>query len=64
MQHYHDFQLDWNDQVVGKHELICGDDEDARQQAARLVDSYDIELWQGERKVALFRSEQNPKGKI
>ena len=25
MQHYHAFQLDWNNQIVGKHELICAE---------------------------------------
>src|SRR5205814_177089 len=33
-------------------QLVCSDDSAARAEAKRLVDGHDIELWQGDRKVA------------
>jgi hypothetical protein len=35
--------------------LFCEDDEEAKEKAKRLVDGHDVELWQRERKVALFK---------
>ena len=37
-------------------QLVCSDDSAARAEAKRLVDGHDIELWQGDRKVATFVS--------
>jgi hypothetical protein len=36
-------------------ELVCPDDEVAKEYAKRLVDGHDVELWQGDRKVATFK---------
>jgi hypothetical protein len=33
-------------------ELVCPDDETATEYAKRLVDSHDVELWQGDRQIA------------
>jgi hypothetical protein len=35
-------------------ELVCPDDEAAKEYAKQLVDCHDIELWQGDRHVAKF----------
>jgi hypothetical protein len=34
--------------------LICTDDNEASEQAKRLADGHGVELWQRDRKVALF----------
>jgi len=34
--------------------LVCSDDSAALAQAKQLVDGHDIELWQGDRKLATF----------
>lgn len=34
--------------------LDCPDDEEAKQQAEQLVDGHDVELWQRDRKIAVF----------
>jgi hypothetical protein len=39
--------------------LECADDTDATEQAERLVDGHDVELWQRDRKIAKF--ERKPK---
>jgi hypothetical protein len=37
-------------------ELICPDDDAAKECAKQLVDGHDIELWAGNRKVAAFKN--------
>ena len=34
--------------------LLCPDDESAKEYVRQLVDGYDIELWQGDRKIERF----------
>jgi hypothetical protein len=36
-------------------ELVCPDDEIAKEYAGRLVDGHDVELWQGDRKIETFK---------
>jgi hypothetical protein len=36
--------------------LECVDDTEAAEQAEQLVDGHDVELWQRDRKVAVFES--------
>jgi hypothetical protein len=36
-------------------ELLCPDDDTAREYAKNLVDGHDVELWQGKRRVARFQ---------
>ena len=35
--------------------LKCDDDAEAMKQAEQLVDGHDVELWQRDRKVAMFK---------
>lgn len=39
-------------------ELVCPDDDTAKQYAKQLVDGHDVELWQGDRKIELFKPTQ------
>ena len=55
MQLYRAFQLDQNGHIFGKIDLICADDEDAKQQAEQLLYGYDTEVWHLDRMVALLR---------
>jgi hypothetical protein len=36
-------------------ELVCPDDETAKEYASQLVDGHDIELWQGDRKIEAYK---------
>jgi hypothetical protein len=36
-------------------ELVCPDDDTAKEYAKQLVDSHDVELWEGDRKVDAFK---------
>jgi hypothetical protein len=37
-------------------QLVCPDDETAKEYAKQLVDGHDVELWQLERLIAKFRA--------
>jgi hypothetical protein len=39
-------------------ELVCPDDEVAKEYARQLVDGHDVELWQGDRKIEAFKRTQ------
>ena len=36
-------------------ELVCPDDDTAKEYAKQLVDGHDVELWQGDRQVEKFK---------
>jgi hypothetical protein len=36
-------------------ELLCPDDDTAKEYARNLVDGHDVELWQGKRQIAKFQ---------
>jgi len=37
-------------------ELLCADDDSAKEQAKQFVDGHDVELWQLDRRIAEFRA--------
>jgi hypothetical protein len=45
MLHHCAFQLDWSGHVVGRIDLSCADDEDAKTQARQFLHHCDIEVW-------------------
>lgn len=42
--------------IQGRVDLICADDEAAKERAVQLVSGDDVELWQGDRRIAEFKS--------
>ena len=54
MVEYRAYILDHDDHIVRYEPIICTDDEAAIAAAKRLVDGHDVELWQGDRKVAIL----------
>jgi hypothetical protein len=55
MQDYRAFILGPDGHVQARVDLIYADDENsAREQAKRLTDGHDVELWQLGRKIATF----------
>jgi ketosteroid isomerase-like protein len=54
MAHYRAYQVGNDGHYVAGLDLDCADDEEAIEAAKQFVDQYDIELWQGSRKVALL----------
>ena len=45
-----------NGRVYVAIDLTCTDDDDAKRQTASLSNGRDIEVWEGDRRVALLRS--------
>ena len=45
-----------NGRVYVTIDLTCTDDDDAKRQTTNLSNGHDIEVWEGDRKVALLRS--------
>jgi hypothetical protein len=39
-------------------QLLCADDDAAKEYAKQFVDRHDVELWQGERKISEFKPAQ------
>jgi hypothetical protein len=52
---YRAYKIDNDGHIIGRVDLHCDDDETAKQHARALVDGYDIELWDGGRKIAIFK---------
>ncbi len=53
-QHYRAFQIGDDGRVRGCINLVCSGDEDAKRQASALANSWRIELWRLDRRVALL----------
>jgi hypothetical protein len=59
MPHYRAYVLDEHGHLLGALRIDCIDDETAKEQAERLLDGHDGELWQ---LVAVFSSNDPPCG--
>jgi hypothetical protein len=55
MNQYRAYRLDADGHIVGFESIACADDGEAIEQAKRLIDGCDIELWSGHRFVGLCR---------
>jgi hypothetical protein len=49
MVEYRAYIMSHDDHILRPVELVCEDDEAAKEKARQLVDGYGIELWSGER---------------
>jgi hypothetical protein len=54
MTHYRAYLLDQNRHVISVANLQCANEQEARECAQQLVDGNDIELWQLDRRIAVF----------
>jgi hypothetical protein len=54
MADYRAYVLGEDGHFVRSVELVCPDDDTAKEYARNLVDGHDVELWQGERKIETF----------
>ncbi|AWL94619.1 MULTISPECIES: hypothetical protein [Bradyrhizobium] len=53
---YKVFVVDGSRQVICAAKLDCIDEQAARRRAEQMHDEHDVELWEGDRLVAVFRS--------
>ena len=55
MGEYHAYFLKEDGHIEQRLDLVCLDDEAAKVRAKQLVDGHDVELWQLDRYIAIFR---------
>jgi hypothetical protein len=56
MAHYRAYLLDRDHHVISVANLQCADEQEARECAEQLVDANDVELWQLDRRIAVFEA--------
>ena len=56
MTHYRAYLLDQQRHVISVAKLQCADEQEARERVQQLVDVNDIELWQLDRRIAVFEA--------
>jgi hypothetical protein len=54
MQQYRVYLIGPDGHIIQRTDLVCEDEEAATEQAKRLVDGHDVELWKGAQKIATF----------
>jgi hypothetical protein len=54
MLEYRAFMVGVDGHILRAIELVCPNDESAKEYARQLVDGCDVELWQGERQIQTF----------
>ena len=54
MDHYRAYIMGHDGHILSAVELIGENEEAAKEQARKLVDGHDVELWQRERKISTF----------
>ena len=58
MQEYRAYLIGPDGHIFQRTDLVCADDEAAKESAKRLVNGHDVELWQLDRKIATFPHKQ------
>jgi len=54
MPEYRAYMVGTDGHIVKATELVCPNDEAAKEYARQLVDDHDVELWQRERLIQMF----------
>jgi hypothetical protein len=61
MLHYRAYLLDEHHRVICAANLYCADEQAAKERAKQLlIDANDVELWQLDRRIAVFKSAARP----
>ena len=55
---YRVYLIDSDGHIQQRIDLLCEDDERAKEQAKKLVDGHDVELWQLNRRVCEFKAKE------
>ena len=58
MDGFYAYIVDQEGHVINRVNLAFEKEEDAAEHAKRLVDGHDVELWQRDRKIAIFKRQQ------
>jgi len=60
MHGYRAYAIGPDGHIVGRMDLFCSNDDDAKERAKKLVDGHAVELWDGARKIASFEPDHGP----
>jgi hypothetical protein len=55
MQEYRAYVIGLDGHIELRVDLVCFDDDAAKERARQLVDDRDVELWQGEHRIETFK---------
>lgn len=55
MEEYRIYIIGPDGHVIGRTDLLCEDEDAAKERARQLLDGYDLEVWQGSRRLASFK---------
>ena len=55
MKEYRFYVLGRDGSILSRHELLCFDEEEAKERARQIVDGWPVELWQGDRRIETFK---------
>jgi hypothetical protein len=58
MREYRAYIIGQDGHIQTRFEFCCSDDEEAKDRAKQYVDGHDVELWQLDRKIAMFTHKQ------
>jgi hypothetical protein len=58
MQEYCAYVVGPDGHILNRIDLLCANDDEAKECAARLIDGEHMELWQRDRRIAKFRRRQ------
>ena len=56
MQEYQAYVIGQDGRIELRVDLVCSDDDAARQRAKQLVNGRDVELWQGVNRIETFKA--------
>jgi hypothetical protein len=55
---YRAYILDESGRICGVRELDCANDEEAKTQAAQMLDGHDLEVWHRKQRIAVLRHQE------
>ena len=58
MQEYRAYLIGPDGHIQQRIDLLCADDDAAKERARQLVNGHDLELWQLDRMIAAFQAKQ------
>ena len=58
MKEYRAYLIGPDGHIQQRIDILCADDNAARERAKQLVDGHDVELWQLDRQMATFKREE------
>jgi hypothetical protein len=60
MQEYRAYIVGNDGHFIRAVDILCEDDDTAKERAKQLVDGHDVELWQLNRKIETFKHKRKP----